>query len=445
MKISRKFYRTREPRKGIPLKKVVLLVLPLIVAGGVWFWLVKFESEKPTVILLNETRYIEPELALRVEDRKSGLDEIHVEAVQEQETFSLFREKYPGKTGFVEKRLPMRPLPSGLKEGEVVLRITARDHSWNGGNKTVLEKNMTVDIRPPRPVIMGGPHYINQGGSGLIMVAANEETPVVGLEVEDGFFKGYPVAESRHVVFYALPHGAPSDTTMHLAAEDAAGNRTQLSFRPNIRGRSFRRDRIGISDGFLAQVIPYFKDNDPNLEGTDLEIFIRMNGEQRKKDADRIRTICKDTEPQQLWSGAFLRMPGETTASFGDERTYFYQGREIDRQTHLGIDLASLVQSPVPAANRGKVAFVGTMGIYGNTVILDHGCGLFSMYAHLSLIDVEAGVVVDKGDDLGRTGSTGMAGGDHLHFAMIVQGVFVNPVEWWDPHWIQDNIDLKLE
>jgi murein DD-endopeptidase MepM/ murein hydrolase activator NlpD len=82
---------------------------------------------------------------------------------------------------------------------------------------------------------------------------------------------------------------------------------------------------------------------------------------------------------------------------------------------------------------------------YGNSVVLDHGCGLFSMYAHLSLIDVEAGVVVDKGDILGRTGSTGMAGGDHLHFAMIVQGVFVNPVEWWDPHWIQDNIALKLE
>jgi len=445
MKIPRKYYRTRESRKGIPKKKIILILLPLIIVGGGWLWLVKFESEKPVVRLLKETQYIEPELGFRAEDGKSGLAEIHVEAAQYQEAFSIFREKYPRKTGFVEKQLPMRPLPSGLKEGEVVLRITAWDHSWNGGNKTVLEKSMAIDIRPPRPAIMGGPHYINQGGSGLILVAANEEMPVVGLEVEDDFFKGFPVTESRHVVYFALPRGADTDTTMSLVAEDAAGNRAQLSFRPNVRARSFRQDRINITDGFLAQVVPYFKGNDPSLEGTDLEIFISMNKEQRKKDADRIRVICKDTEPQPLWSGAFLRMPGKTTASFGDRRTYFYQGREIDRQTHMGIDLASLTQSPVPAANRGKVVFGDALGIYGNSVILDHGCGLFSMYAHLSLIDVAAGTVVEKGDILGRTGSTGMAGGDHLHFAMIVQGIFVNPVEWWDPHWIQDNIDLKLE
>jgi murein DD-endopeptidase MepM/ murein hydrolase activator NlpD len=232
---------------------------------------------------------------------------------------------------------------------------------------------------------------------------------------------------------------------MQLAAEDEAGNRAHLSFSPNIRAREFRRDRIEITDRFLAQIIPYFRDNVPGLEGTDLEVYIQMNREQRKEDADRIRALCADTAPEQLWSGAFLRMPGETTATFGDERTYFYRGREIDRQTHLGVDLASTMQSPVPASNRGRVVFVGPLGIYGSTVILDHGCGLFSMYAHLSLIDVEAGMTVEKGDDLGRTGSTGMAGGDHLHFAMIVQGVFVNPLEWWDPHWIQDNVELKLK
>jgi murein DD-endopeptidase MepM/ murein hydrolase activator NlpD len=445
MRSLRRSYRTRESRKGIPPKKVILFVLPLVAAAVAWLWLVKFEFGKPSVSLLKETRYIGPELGFRAEDTKSGLAEVRVEAIQDQKEFSLFQVKFPGKTGSVEKRLSMLPLPSGLEQGEVVLRITARDHSWNGGNKTVLERSMVIDTQPPRPAVMGGPHYINQGGSGMILVASNEETPLVGLEVEGTFFKGYPVAESRHAVFYALPRHAPTGTTMRLAAEDAAGNRAHLSFSPHIRSRPFRRDRIEITDGFLAQVIPYFKDHDPSLEGTDLEVFIQMNREQRKEDASRIRKLCMDTAPQPLWSGAFLRMPGKTTATFGDERTYFYRGREIDRQTHLGVDLASLMQSPVPAANRGRVVFVGPMGIYGNTVILDHGCGLFSMYAHLSLIDVEAGVTVEKGDALGRTGSTGMAGGDHLHFAMIVQGVFVNPLEWWDPHWVRDNIDLKLK
>lgn len=444
MRNLRRSYRTRESRKGIPKKKLIIFVLPLAAVAAAWLWLVKFEFGKPEVSLFEETRYIEPELGFRAADGKSGLAEVRVDVIQSQKEFSFFKEKYPGKTYSVEKRLSMRPLPSGLEEGEAVLRITARDHSWNGGNRTVLERNVSIDTQPPRPAIMGGPHYINQGGSGLITVASNEETPLVGLEVEGTFFKGFPVTESRYAVFYALPPRAPTDTIMRLAAEDAAGNRAQISFSPNIRVRDFRRDRIEITDRFLAQVIPYFKSIDPGLEGTDLEVYIQMNREQRKEDAERIRDLCMDTAPQQLWSGPFLRMQGKATAAFGDERTYFYRGREIDRQTHLGVDLASLMQSPVLAANNGRVVFVGPLGIYGNTVILDHGCGLFSMYAHLSLIEVEAGMTVEKGDDLGRTGSTGMAGGDHLHFAMIVQGVFVNPLEWWDPHWIQDNVDLKL-
>jgi len=138
-------------------------------------------------------------------------------------------------------------------------------------------------------------------------------------------------------------------------------------------------------------------------------------------------------------------MLGKPTAGFGQERTYYYRGEEVDRQVHLGVDIASLMQSPVPAGNGGRVIFTGPLGIYGETVILDHGCGLFSMYSHMSVIDVAPGASVAKGDILGRTGQTGMAGGDHLHFGMIVQGVFVDPVEWWDPHWVQDNIDLKLK
>jgi murein DD-endopeptidase MepM/ murein hydrolase activator NlpD len=111
----------------------------------------------------------------------------------------------------------------------------------------------------------------------------------------------------------------------------------------------------------------------------------------------------------------------------------------------LGVDLASLAQSRVPAGNSGIVVFAGPLGIYGNTVVIDHGCGLFSMYSHLSKIEVEVKKEVKRGDSLGRTGATGMAGGDHLHYAMMVHGVFVNPLEWWDPHWIRDNVDLKMK
>jgi murein DD-endopeptidase MepM/ murein hydrolase activator NlpD len=132
-------------------------------------------------------------------------------------------------------------------------------------------------------------------------------------------------------------------------------------------------------------------------------------------------------------------------ASFAQDRTYLHNGKEIDRQTHLGVDLASLGQSPVPAANAGRVAFAGPLGIYGNTVVIDHGSGLFSMYSHLSNIETEAKKEVKRGDILGRSGTTGMAGGDHLHYAMMIHGVFVNPIEWWDEHWIRDNLELKMK
>jgi murein DD-endopeptidase MepM/ murein hydrolase activator NlpD len=130
---------------------------------------------------------------------------------------------------------------------------------------------------------------------------------------------------------------------------------------------------------------------------------------------------------------------------FADHRIYVYEGDEIDRQTHLGFDLASLAQSPVEASNSGIVVFADYLGIYGNTVILDHGLGLFSLYGHLSSFDVEKGQSVSRGETLGRTGQSGLAAGDHLHFSMLVGEVQVNPLEWWDPKWVQDHVLSKWD
>jgi murein DD-endopeptidase MepM/ murein hydrolase activator NlpD len=142
-----------------------------------------------------------------------------------------------------------------------------------------------------------------------------------------------------------------------------------------------------------------------------------------------------------LWSGPFQRFLGKTEAGFGDRRTYVYGNKAVDQQVHLGVDLASLVNSPVPAANRGVVVLAESLGIYGQTVIIDHGLGVFSMYSHLSQIAVKAGDQVEKGTVLGKTGTTGLAGGDHLHFAVALQGEFVDPIEWWDAHWLKDQVE----
>jgi murein DD-endopeptidase MepM/ murein hydrolase activator NlpD len=156
---------------------------------------------------------------------------------------------------------------------------------------------------------------------------------------------------------------------------------------------------------------------------------------------EREHQLAPKTSPSPLWEGRFVRLPNSARmAAFGDHRTYFFDGEEIDQQTHLGIDLASVKAAEVPASNSGKVIYAGEFGIYGQTVVVDHGLGIMSLYGHLRQINVNEGESVQKGQFLGRTGTTGLAGGDHLHLGMYVSGVPVNPIEWWDQHWIDVNV-----
>ena len=181
-------------------------------------------------------------------------------------------------------------------------------------------------------------------------------------------------------------------------------------------------------------------------DGDNLAKFLVINGELRQKNNAKIASFAAQTKPELLWRGAVFHPFGNTAveSAFADHRTYIYQGKQVDQQVHLGFDLASYAGTPIVAANRGIVVFAEELGIYGNCVIIDHGLGVQSLYGHLSSIEVKAGQTVEKEQQIGRSGMTGMAGGDHLHFTMLVNGKMVNPVEWWDSHWIEDRILRKL-
>jgi murein DD-endopeptidase MepM/ murein hydrolase activator NlpD len=177
-----------------------------------------------------------------------------------------------------------------------------------------------------------------------------------------------------------------------------------------------------------------------------IDAFLAVNREHRKQAEAQKRTLSAKTSDKPLWEGPFVQ-PRNTKvfANFAETRTYVYQGREIDTQVHYGYDLASTKQSPVPAANKGIVVFAGPLSIYGNTVVLDHGLGLMTLYGHLSSFDVKVGDAVDKEQKLGHTGATGLAIGDHLHYEVLVNGVSVTPLEWWDAKWIRDRINKPLK
>jgi murein DD-endopeptidase MepM/ murein hydrolase activator NlpD len=201
-----------------------------------------------------------------------------------------------------------------------------------------------------------------------------------------------------------------------------------------------------LSENFLQQKMPEFQSHAPTLQGkTPIETFMYVNTKLREENDAAIREICKTSNPRQLWEGTFLRMKDAAPmALFGDKRKYQSQGKVVGESVHMGVDLASTANAPVEAANNGIVAYAGYLGIYGNFVMIDHGFGFFTIYGHLNSIDVKKGQEVKKGDVIAHTGSTGLAGGDHLHFGMLIGGQFVNPQEWWDAHWIADNVTKKM-
>src|SRR5208337_2912160 len=137
------------------------------------------------------------------------------------------------------------------------------------------------------------------------------------------------------------------------------------------------------------------------------------NGPLRQEDAQKLVAFSQRTAPKFLWKGLYLRLPGKTEAGFADYRTYRYDGQTVDHQTHLGFDLAGSEHMPVRAANAGVVVFAGFFGIYGNAVVIDHGCGIQSLYGHMSSLEVKEGDSVKGGQEIGRSGQTGLAAGDH--------------------------------
>ncbi len=253
-------------------------------------------------------------------------------------------------------------------------------------------------------------------------------------------------ADDRFVL-YAIPWDLGDAGEVRLFAEDDAGNRTEFPFLDLLKTIPPRTDTIGVSDDFLARVVPAIASQTPGFDATGslLDQYLVINGELRAEELARVAELSRTSRPAFLWSGPFMQMPNTALkANFAQTRTYLYDGEAVDRQTHLGLDLASTARAPVPAPNSGVVAFAGWMTLYGNAVIIDHGYGLFSLCGHMASIAVATGDLVTRGQTVGTSGATGLAGGDHLHLEIFVQGQSVDPLEWLDAKWIRDNLATKL-
>ncbi|MEO7190720.1 MAG: M23 family metallopeptidase [Vicinamibacterales bacterium] len=349
----------------------------------------------------------------------------------------------------------------GIVQGPARIVISASRPTLMGLRSASAQATRDVQVRldPPRVSVASTYHYVNVGGSEMVVYRVSPPDVQSGVKVGEFEYPGYPASgadlpgaalgdPALRIAFFALRYDQPLDTPIALFARDTAGNVGRATFDYRTFPKPFKKSRIELDDAFLERVVPAIMAGTKEVtpEGSLLDKYLVLNGELRRKNAERIRSVSAETAHEMLWKGdVFFPFTNSATESaFADQRTYIYQEREVDHQVHLGFDLASYANTPVVASNRGKVLFAQELGIYGNCVIVDHGMGVQSLYAHLSSFSVKVGDMVEKAQPLGKSGMTGMAGGDHLHFTMLVNGQMVNPVEWWDSHWIQDRVLRKL-
>jgi murein DD-endopeptidase MepM/ murein hydrolase activator NlpD len=449
------------------MKTLIAAFLVLLIIGGIATWVVAGRAPGPVIeipepIVVGQTG----EVAIAIETPGGELKVLDVALVQDGATYPIFTLATDAAAlePETDNRLRLvRPvgkrLYPDLKAGTATVTVAAVRPVLFGLRESATMASADIEVRltPPQIGASSQFHYINHGGSEMVVYRVTPADAASGVRVGEHEYPGFPATgagvattnSGLRVAFFALLWDQDVDTPVTLFARDAIGNESAANFDHRVFAKSFRSSTIDISDDFLARVVPPILQSSADFRVDDpsnlLASYLSINRDMRAENNARIKALAAETAPEILWEGAFKQLINTAVESgFADQRTYVHNGEEIDRQVHLGFDLASTTAAPVLAANRGRVIHAGWLGIYGNCVILDHGMGLQSLYAHLSQIEVNVGDTVTTDQQLGRSGSTGLAGGDHLHFTMLLNGNAVTPVDWWSAQWVEDRIMRKI-
>ena len=333
-----------------------------------------------------------------------------------------------------------------LKDGKARLIIEAASDDFLGKTGR-LECDVTVVTQPPTLTVDSDEHYLYLGMADLVTFNVGGYWTEAGVRVGNETFRGWPMPDGKPGLFslFAFAWNMPVGTTPLVYATNPAGNEVTapMAFEfPKKEQPKYRVRDLQIDDRFMEKVV---NELDPNGSGDLVARFVKINGEMRRENNKTLSDLRLKTEPRFLWSEPFLQQHNsKVESSFADVRNYIYRGKKIDQQVHLGYDLSITQHVGVEASNDGRVIYAAPLGIYGNCIVLDHGYGLQTIYGHLSEIAVHEGDMVKRGQIMGKSGQTGMAGGDHIHFSMQLEGVQIDPKEWWDSHWIKDHIAKRV-
>jgi len=334
-----------------------------------------------------------------------------------------------------------------LRDGQAKLIVEATSNDLRRKTAT-LERDVTIVTQPPTVSVDSEQHYLYLGMADLATFNVSGSWSAAGVRVGDQTYRSWPMPGGKPGQFslFAFAWNMPPGTIPQVFASNAAGNDVTSPITvqfPKKEQPKYTVHDLQVSDAFLQKVVGEL---DPNGSGDPVARFVRINNEMRRANNKTLSDLRFKTADKFLFSQPFARQShSQSEATFADLRNYIYQGKKIDQQVHLGYDLAVTQHVGVEASNDGRVVYAAPLGIYGNCIVVDHGFGLQTIYGHLSHIDVHEGDLVKRGQVMGQSGMTGMAGGDHIHFAMQLDGVQIDPKEWWDSHWIQDHIARRVD
>lgn len=310
------------------------------------------------------------------------------------------------------------------------------------------ESDVNVVTQPPTLSGDSNQHYLYLGMADLATMNVTGYYTSAGVRVGDETFRAWPMPGGKPGLFslFAFAWNMPAGTVPLAYASNGAGNDVTTPLTvifPKKEQPVYTQHEIQVTDQFMQKVLGEL---DSNGTGDPVARFVRINTEMRKANNRTLTDLRLKTDDHFLWSQPFTRQShSQAESSFADKRSYIYRGNKIDEQVHLGYDLAVTQHVGVEASNDGRVVWAAPLGIYGNCIVVDHGYGLQTIYGHLSRIDVHEGDMVKRAQIMGLSGMTGMAGGDHVHFAMQLDGVQIDPKEWWDAHWINDHIARRVD
>jgi murein DD-endopeptidase MepM/ murein hydrolase activator NlpD len=428
------------------VRKLVVVVVALVVLLLV-FLLAR--SATPVVELPSTVVSLGQATPITVHVRDPhGIRRLHAFVEQNSARYQVFVMAQPSKSpdstwDFTAGVKTTPQLQAG--NAKLIVEATSNDLLRKTGRA---ERDLTVVTQPPIVSVDSEQHYLYLGMADLATFNVSGSWTEAGVRVGNEKFRAWPMPGGKPGLFsmFAFAWNMPTDTVPLVYAANGAGNDVTsplVVVFPKKEQPKYTVHDLQVSDAFIQKVI---NELDPNGTGDPATRFVQINSEMRRANNKTLSDLQFKTADRFLWSRPFIRQPhSQAEANFADVRNYIYHGQKIDQQVHLGYDLAVTQHVGVEASNDGTVVYAAPRGIYGNCIVLDHGYGLQTIYGHLSRIDVREGDTVKQGQVMGVSGQTGMAGGDHIHFAMQLDGIQIDPKEWWDAHWIKDHIARRVD